>query len=78
MVYDHINFDFYEVKNMIKILEGIENVGDEVKCQECDSIIHCEEQDWGRINYIYRGELRINEAIDCPNCYCEIRRWEDT
>lgn len=63
---------------MIKLLEGIESVGEEVKCQECGSIVHCEEQDWQKVSYIYRNELRRNQAIDCPKCYCTICRWEDS
>ena len=62
---------------MIKLLEGIENVGEEVKCKECGSVIHCEEKDWHKVSYIYCNELRVNEAIDCPKCYCTILRWED-
>ena len=62
---------------MIKVLEGIENIGEEIKCKECDSIVHCEYQDWKRIEYVYGGTRRVNEAIDCPKCYCTIRRWKD-
>ena len=30
---------------MIKLLDGIVRVGEEVQCKECDSIVHCEEED---------------------------------
>lgn len=62
---------------MIKVLEGIQNIGDEVQCTECDSIVHCEEQDWEDTTYYFRGRHRINQFINCPNCFCLIYRWED-
>lgn len=62
---------------MIKVLEGIQNIGEEVKCKECGSIVHCEEQDWEKTSYIWNDEVRVNEVIDCPSCWCRIYRWED-
>jgi hypothetical protein len=61
---------------MIKILEGISNIGTEVKCEECSVIVHCEESDWRKIQYYYHSKVHINDAIDCPNCGCLIYRWE--
>lgn len=31
---------------MIKLLEGIEDVGMEIQCKECGSVVHCEGRDW--------------------------------
>ncbi len=62
---------------MIKLLEGVENVGEEVKCEECASVIHVDEYDWERVKYFYRGSMRENQSIDCPKCHCSIYRWED-
>lgn len=62
---------------MVKLLEGIENIGEEVKCEECGSIVHCEECDWKQIRYFYHNKERVNETIDCPGCWCRIYRWED-
>ena len=62
---------------MIKLLEGIEDVGQEVKCKECGSVVHCGEYDWQKVRYFYHHKERVNESIDCPKCHCCIYRWED-
>jgi hypothetical protein len=62
---------------MIKLLEEIKNVGEEVKCKNCGSVVHCEEHDWKNVRYFYYREERVNKSIDCPKCYCAIYRWED-
>lgn len=62
---------------MIKVLEDIEVPGEEVKCEHCGAVVHCEEHDWHRVHYFYHNELRKNYAIDCPKCYCTICRYED-
>lgn len=62
---------------MIKVIEGIESIGEEVKCQECGAIVHCEEQDWEKVSYMWNEQVRVNQAIDCPSCWCRIYRWED-
>lgn len=62
---------------MIKLLEGIQNLGEEVRCEECDSIVHCEEEDWEEVTYWLRDTKRKNEFIDCPKCFCRIYRWKD-
>lgn len=62
---------------MIKLLEGIEDVGEEVKCTECASVIHVEEYDWETVTYAYKGATRKNQSIECPNCHYSIYRWED-
>lgn len=68
---------------MIKVLEGINEIGEEVKCTECGSIIHVGNRDWKRVEYFVRSycpqghALRHNEAVDCPKCYCTVLRWED-
>lgn len=61
---------------MIKLLDGIEDVGEEVKCKECGSVVHCGEYDWQKVSYYYHNELHFNEAIDCPKCDCVIYRWK--
>ena len=43
---------------MIKLLEGIQNLGEEVRCEECDSIVHCEEEDWEEVTYWLRDTKR--------------------
>ena len=62
---------------MIKLLEGVVDVGEEIKCKECGSVIHCEEHDWQLVSYFYREEKVINYSIDCPKCYCRIYKFED-
>ena len=68
---------------MIKLLEDIDEIGEEVKCTECGSIIHVGNRDWRRVEYYIREyssqgcALRRNEAVDCPKCYCTVLRWED-
>lgn len=62
---------------MIKLLDGIERVGEEVQCEECNSIIHCEEEDWKETSYWFRDKQRKNQYINCPKCFCLICRWED-
>ena len=61
---------------MIKLLEEITEVGEEVKCKECGSVVHCEEHDWQKIKYFHNHEERFNESIDCPKCHCSIYRWK--
>ena len=43
---------------MIKLLEGIQNLGEEVRCEECGSIVHCEEEDWEEVTYWLRDTKR--------------------
>lgn len=62
---------------MIKLLKGIEDIGEEVKCKHCGSVIHCEGHDWHKVKYFYHDKERVNERICCPKCYCFIYRWED-
>ena len=62
---------------MIKLLDGIERLGEEVQCEECDSIVHCEEDDWEYVTYWLRNKQRKNQSIDCPKCFCRIYRWKD-
>lgn len=65
------------VISMIKLLEEIQSIGEEVQCEWCDSIIHCEEEDWKEITYYKWDKQRKNQFIDCPKCSCLIYRWED-
>ena len=49
---------------MIKLLYGIERLGEEAQCKECDSIVHCEEEDWEEVSYWLRDKKRkINLQI---------------
>lgn len=62
---------------MIKHLVGVENLGEEILCKECNAIVHCEEQDWEDITYWKWDRQMRNQTIDCPVCFCRIYRWKD-
>lgn len=64
---------------MIKVLEGIEEPGDEVKCENCASVVHVGSYDWQPCWYYvpYEEKPRRNYSVDCPNCYCIIYQFED-
>lgn len=62
---------------MVKVIDGVKNVGEEIKCKECSSIIHFEYDDLFDIEYFFRGTKRKNKAVDCPKCGCLICIWED-
>ena len=62
---------------MIKLLDEIERLGEEVQCEWCDSIVHCEEEDWEEVIYWFNNKKKKNQSIDCPKCFCRIYRWKD-
>lgn len=59
------------------VLKEVQSPGMEVQCSECDAVVHCEDSDWERVTYYKHDRKKINEAIDCPNCFCRIYRWDD-
>jgi hypothetical protein len=64
--------------DMVVVLDGIKNVGEEVQCGWCDSIIHFEYEDWFDVEYFaYDGTKRLNEAICCPKCGTLVYRWRN-
>ena len=62
---------------MIKVIDGIDEVGEEVKCSECGAVIHVGQYDWETVYYYKWDKECRNENIDCPNCQRTIYRWED-
>jgi DNA-directed RNA polymerase subunit RPC12/RpoP len=62
---------------MVKILDGIKNVGEEIQCKECDSVIHFEYEDLFDVEYFLHGTKRKNQGIDCPKCGCLVLIWSD-
>lgn len=60
---------------MVIMLKEVQSPGMEVQCAECGIIVHCEDSDWERVAYYKHDREKINEAIDCPNCFCRIYRW---
>ena len=62
---------------MIKVLDGVENIGEELKCEWCGSVIHFEDEDLFDVEYYIHDTKRNNQAINCPKCQCLIFRWED-
>lgn len=62
---------------MIKVIDGVENIGEELKCECCGSVIHFEDEDLFDVEYYIHDAKRKNQAIHCPKCQCLIFRWED-
>lgn len=62
---------------MVKVIDGVKNVGEEIKCKECVSIIHFEYDDLFAVEYFFKDTKRKNEVVDCPKCGCLVYLWED-
>jgi hypothetical protein len=61
---------------MVKVVDGVENVGEEIKCKDCGSIIHFECGDLFSVEYFFNGTKRRNEAVECPKCGWLVYLWE--
>ena len=53
---------------MVKILCGIENPGKELKCDQCNSVLHFEEDDLIDFKHILYGKEMHERNISCPKC----------
>lgn len=62
---------------MVKVVDGVENAGEEIKCKECGSIIHFEYDDLFSVEYFFNGTKRKNKAVECPKCGCLVYLFED-
>lgn len=62
---------------MVKVIDEVENVGEEIKCNECGSIIHFEYDDLFSVEYFFNGAKRRNKAVECPKCWCLVYLFED-
>lgn len=53
---------------MVKIIYGIENAGKELKCDQCNLVLHFEENDLIDFKRIIHGKEMHEWNISCPKC----------